>query len=884
MSKPLKLRDGDRIAVIGGGPAGTFFSFLATRLAREQGLAISVTIFDGKDFEQTGPPGCNMCAGVISETLSEKLHAIGLDPPADRVQVEIENYLFNTEHYSLSLFRRRRRFPIYTVYRGNGPRDRITQQNVSFDDYLLDRCRDEGVAIMREMVRELILPENRSSPVIIRHGKANTLFEAAWVVVACGLNTKFLQYLSNLGFGYRPPRMVHTVQAEIQLPEDFIRQRIGQSITTFALEGGHIRFAAFTPKKQHLTLSIVGKHDVEIRDLDAVLAHPRVKNDFLKGLSGHRGFCLCRPMIALTPARQVFTDRLTIIGDAAFSRYYKSGIESAFDTAQAAAECGFKTGVSTSEFRRQYMNRDMRVIKNSSYYGRTLYWFYDIIFHNQLMSAALVSLLHRRPRSFSSRLMSSALWSMFTGNISYRTIILRLFHPRLQGRLILELGRVVMRKLILGKDALDKGNSVRREVDALGPLGSGQTVAIIGGGPGGVGCAIALKKFAQERDLKLNIVIYEGKDFETSPHYNQCVGVLSPPIVDILEKELGIPFPHHLAQREITGYVLHSDHNSLLLPGDAASVSVRRVMFDSYLLKEAQARGIEVVKSRVTDLEFGHEAVMVYSETDSRPVDVVVGAFGLDDGTAKVFERCTTYRQPRFLNSIVTKIHPGVMVVQNFENNIHAFLPSEPEIEFGAVTPKRDHLTINVAGAEVTAQSLQNFLALEEVQKVLPPATTWDPTKVAYFKGRFPIRVAKGFFGDRYVIIGDAAGLLRPFKGKGVNSAILTGMRAARTMLDDGISKQAFASFQDKCRDITGDLPYGKAMRFMTMRIANWRILDPILETARHNQKLRRALFDSVSAHRTFKIIIHDFWDIKLFLNLARAITQHVMKMIFKRK
>ena len=33
-----------------------------------------------------------------------------------------------------------------------------------------------------------------------------------------------------------------------------------------------------------------------------------------------------------------------------------------------------------------------------------------------------------------------------------------------------------------------------------------------------------------------------------------------------------------------------------------------------------------------------------------------------------------------------------------FGNRIHAFLPTSPRIEFGAITPKGNHLTINIAG------------------------------------------------------------------------------------------------------------------------------------------------------------------------------------------
>ena len=134
--------------------------------------------------------------------------------------------------------------------------------------------------------------------------------------------------------------------------------------------------------------------------------------------------------------------------------------------------------------------------------------------------------------------------------------------------------------------------------------------------------------------------------------------------------------------------------------------AVRRVNFDDYLLKRAKEKGVEVIHSRVTDVEFNSDWVMVYSESDNTKADVVIGSFGMDDGTAKIFERVTPYSQPRFLNSIVIKIHPGEEFMARFGNFIHAFLPPLNKIEFGAVTPKMNHLTINIAGRSWDRMSL----------------------------------------------------------------------------------------------------------------------------------------------------------------------------------
>ena len=67
------LKDGSKIAIIGGGPAGCFFANFALKIAKQKGIKVDITIFEGKDFCQKGPRGCNMCAGVISEKLYGEL-------------------------------------------------------------------------------------------------------------------------------------------------------------------------------------------------------------------------------------------------------------------------------------------------------------------------------------------------------------------------------------------------------------------------------------------------------------------------------------------------------------------------------------------------------------------------------------------------------------------------------------------------------------------------------------------------------------------------------------------------------------------------------------------------------------------------------------------
>ena len=106
-------------------------------------------------------------------------------------------------------------------------------------------------------------------------------------------------------------------------------------------------------------------------------------------------------------------------------------------------------------------------------------------------------------------------------------------------------------------------------------------VVIIGGGPGGTACALALQRKAAEKGQRVDITLIEGKQFLEEKHYNQCVGVLSQPLPDLLENDLGVEFPHQLCLIEIQGYVLHSSGEQITLQGAGEdSYAMRRVHFD----------------------------------------------------------------------------------------------------------------------------------------------------------------------------------------------------------------------------------------------------------------------------------------------------------------
>ena len=100
----LVLDNGSRVGVIGGGPAGSFFSYFLLQLAQLAEIEIQVDIYERRDFSVLGPAGCNMCAGVISESLIQALSVEGINLPSTVVQRGINSFVLHTGTESVTMY------------------------------------------------------------------------------------------------------------------------------------------------------------------------------------------------------------------------------------------------------------------------------------------------------------------------------------------------------------------------------------------------------------------------------------------------------------------------------------------------------------------------------------------------------------------------------------------------------------------------------------------------------------------------------------------------------------------------------------------------------------------------------------------------------------
>src|SRR2546421_2983746 len=550
MSQPTYLTSGSRIAVVGAGPAGSFFAIELLRRARALGLHLTVDIYDGKNFAKKGAPGCNMCAGALGHSLIEEIEHSPTNIPPQIIHYEIEGYAVHYQDATARLEAEQGR-KIYGVYRGAGPVSTETPDGArSFDQFLLDQAIKLGARHVALNVQDIDGPATlEHRPVLKTNDGAEIEYEL--VVGAFGVNSQLSQRLI---YGYQPPPTWKTCVIEARVAAEFQREKLGNLIHFFVLKQPEVRYVALIPKGEHVTVTAIGEH-VDVVSTERLLRESYMR-DYLP--ADWRLDCHCHPRVAVGAARLPYSDRFVIVGDASDSRYLKNGVESAVVTARLAADCVVNHGVTAEDFEKYFWRECEHVFGRDNLYGRALFKIYDRVFPHPLLAPVYFAVLDaERKQGRQKALLSDALLAAFTGDQSYKRILLRAMHPRLAARMAGHAGWLVFdqvrTKVTRAERTTVRGLRLRDDA----------RVAIIGGGPGGASCALRLLQESKRRGMRLRVLLYEPKQFPRQ--HNPCMGVLAPPTAEILRERLHLELPPALVKRTIKSYRLHSDANEIEL-------------------------------------------------------------------------------------------------------------------------------------------------------------------------------------------------------------------------------------------------------------------------------------------------------------------------------
>jgi len=427
----LSLQDGSKIGVIGGGPAGSFFSFFLFELAQKKGIRIEIDIYEPKDFSLKGVPGCNHCGGVVSESLVQMLSSDGIILPQQVIRRGIETYTLHLEYGSTKIEALKSEQRIVSMFRGSGPNGSEVSDIQSFDGFLQDLCVSKGAVLIHERVTDVVTEPDGITIITAKSRKKYDL-----VVGAAGLNDQTLTLFKKLIPDYTPPKTAQTHISEYFLEKEMIDRYFGNSMHVFLLNLPGIKFGALIPKGNYVTLVLLGSK-IKRKIVDRFLRSKSILDCFPEGTDlKNIKPCQCSPYINIRNGRKPYTNRVVLIGDSSSSKLYKNGIGAAYLTAKAAAYTAISVGISGKDFKRSFQPVCSR-LNADNVAGKLIFFITTIIQRSHFFKKVIFRMvIQEQEKERGKRQMSSLLWDTFTGSASYRNILWRSVNLFLLGKLV----------------------------------------------------------------------------------------------------------------------------------------------------------------------------------------------------------------------------------------------------------------------------------------------------------------------------------------------------------------------------------------------------------------------------------------------------------------
>ena len=438
----IELPDDARIGVIGGGPAGSMFAYFVLLMAERVGFSVNVDVYESRDFTCAGPAGCNMCGGIVSESLVQLLATEGVNLPPGVVRRGIESYVLHTDGGQARIASLTDEMRIAALYRGGGPKGSPAGHWISFDEYLLGLASEKGANVIRARVKDLSRDGER--PVIHAQGVEPVTYDV--IAGAFGVNSRTLELFAKIGVSLPRPSTCRTFIGELKLGEKRVRETLGDAMHAFLVNVPRLEFGALIPKGDYVTMCLLGR-DVDKELVERFMAHPEVQA-CLPGVTGMSELvCRCSPVINVGAGKRIFADRVVLLGDCGVSRLYKDGIGAAYRAAKACAVTVLFRGVSEHDFATAYWPHCRRM-HYDNLLGKLMFAAASVAKRFGFLSRAIVETVKGEQKSLttrpSRRVLSTVLWDLLTGSAPYRDVVIR----SIDIRFLLRFSGICLRELV----------------------------------------------------------------------------------------------------------------------------------------------------------------------------------------------------------------------------------------------------------------------------------------------------------------------------------------------------------------------------------------------------------------------------------------------------
>ena len=451
-SVPEKLQNDATIAIVGGGPAGSFQAIHLLNQARLHDQKIQVVLFEYRrqihDQQQGDSPqsysGCPKCAGGISPRLNDALADLGINIPDDHVQARINSITLqgNWKHIYLSVPQSRR---MLSVYRGVLPCLRDTEHH-SFDSLLLDAAMGRGATLIGSRVHAACYNPQGKPVLTYNANGTERKMTADCVIFAGGVNERSDErgdrpastYLfRTLQPDYRPPKLRKAIIFELKAPPGISDVLAGEMhFIESSVDPLKLDMCSIIPKRHYFTVTLIGKsvdkaatHKQNLKVIYDFLALPQIRRTLPPTMELCIQ-CVCNPYIVVGPAKMPYGHRIAATGDMATSRQYKDGILSAHNITRDLAGVIFEDGVDSYSLKNGY-GKILAQFRRDNYFATVIFslyrWFFNSPFLSRVIYQTYTSERKKTPQP--RRSFEKIFWNISSGDDSYERIAWSMLRP-----------------------------------------------------------------------------------------------------------------------------------------------------------------------------------------------------------------------------------------------------------------------------------------------------------------------------------------------------------------------------------------------------------------------------------------------------------------------